>query len=82
MEEWKNWKPLPAVGKQVAAYMNDKIDYFLLYFSEFIWFLKLYTFIIIIKMKIKNEYNENINFTPYTLTLFEYFSKAMFYIYS
>jgi len=28
MEEWKNWKTLPAVGKQVAAYMNDKIDYF------------------------------------------------------
>lgn len=32
MEKWKNWKPLPVVSKQVATYMDDKIDYFLLYF--------------------------------------------------
>lgn len=34
MEKWKNWKPLPVVSKQVAAYMNDKIDYFCYTFTS------------------------------------------------
>lgn len=57
----KELKTTACSGQTGAAYMNDKIDCFLLYFSYFIWFLKLYTCIIMIKIKIKNEYNENVS---------------------